>query len=185
MKRLRWLSSMGRIYTNSLSISYQTFKMTFEACLVLRGLSFPIPVLWVDPLKQNSIFLGLTHLHHSLGYFGSHLFAVELSVSKNFRFQSPIYQVCLSEEIARPFEAKLEHTSGRKFCITENGYTGIVPGAVKPGDQLLVIKGIRILYLFYPYEDGFRLIGDAHIHILMDGSACNVPNLKFQEIALL
>jgi hypothetical protein len=86
---------------------------------------------------------------------------------------------------ARPFETKLEYTSGRKFCVTKNGYMGMVPEVAEPGDQLVVVKGTRILFVVSPYKDGYRLLGDAYIHGLMDGKACDLPNLKFEEITLL
>ena len=62
---------------------------------------------------------------------------------------------------------------------------GLVPEAAESGDKLLVVKGSRVMFVVYPYQEGYRLLGDAYIHGLMDGEACNLPNLEFQEITLL
>jgi hypothetical protein len=62
---------------------------------------------------------------------------------------------------------------------------GMIPESAELGDQLLVIKGTRIFFLVRPYQDGYRLIGDAYIPGLMDGKALDLPRLKFEEITLL
>jgi hypothetical protein len=165
-----------------------SFELRFEAYLTLRILTCLLPLPSINPLKYNSIFWasfkGLLLLFVS--EFAYMLLHYILQRTLGFCFQYlQALRFSQLRDTARPFETRLEYTSGGKFCITENGYMGLVPEAAGSGDQLLVVKGSRVLFVVYPYQEGYRLLGDAYIHGLMDGEASGLPNLEFQEITLL
>lgn len=164
------------------------FELQFEAYLTLRILAFLLPLPWLNPLKYNSklwvsfavilVLLASEFTYRLLHYLIQRTFGFCFQYLQALRFSQ-------LRDTARPFETRLEYTSGRKFCITENGYMGLVPEAAESGDQLLVVRGSRVLFVVYPYQEGYRLLGDAYIHGLMDGEASGLPNLEFQEITIL
>jgi hypothetical protein len=68
-----------------------------------------------------------------------------------------------------PFESSMNRfMAGRQFCITEAGYMGWVHSAAETGDSGCRFQGCRIPFVIRPVPTGYRLIGDAHIHGIMD-----------------
>ena len=68
-------------------------------------------------------------------------------------------------------------TSGdRVLFTTAEGYVGLAPRAVAPGDQVYTVLGCTTPLLFRPLMDGrFRLIGDCYCHGLMHSEAILGP----------
>ncbi|ETN40841.1 uncharacterized protein HMPREF1541_05121 [Cyphellophora europaea CBS 101466] len=62
-------------------------------------------------------------------------------------------------------------SQGRKFCITSEGRLGLVPGFSQPGDELVGFVGCPTLYAGRSSGNGYRFVGSAYLHGLMDGSA--------------
>ncbi len=94
---------------------------------MLRTLAFLLPLPWVNSLKYNSMvwvhFTGILLLFVSeFAYILLH-YLLQRTLGLCF----PYFQALRFSQLrdtARPFETRLEYTSGRKFCITENGYMG-------------------------------------------------------------
>lgn len=165
-------------------------ELQSQACLVMRLLSIIIAkcIPRLNPFTGTT-FLGTMISVYLLACVSDHLYRLMLFLVQqfwDFYFQYIRGQRFTQlRDLARPFETRLEYTCGRKFCITENGYMGLVPEVAEVGDQLLVVRGTRYLLVMHGYEEGYRLLGDAYVHGLMDGKALELPDLEFEEINLL
>jgi hypothetical protein len=76
-------------------------------------------------------------------------------------------------------------TRNRKFFVTRNGYLGLGPCDISPGDEVYLISGSKVPFVLRKVEhlenvspeNGssssavFRIIGDAYVHGIMDGEA--------------
>jgi hypothetical protein len=72
-------------------------------------------------------------------------------------------------EDGAPYEhAFLRFAPGRKFCTTSNGYMGWVPSAVQAGDVFCLFEDCRLPFVLRRCEKGYKLIGEAYLHGLMD-----------------
>jgi len=60
-------------------------------------------------------------------------------------------------------------TSPHIFCVTENGYVGMVPRLTRVGDMVCLIYGCEVSYVLREEDEKYRLVGDAYVHRLMDG----------------
>ena len=69
---------------------------------------------------------------------------------------------------------------GRKLCITELGYIGVVPRFSRDGDIICLIQGAQVPFVLRPVSKSssrsdmslprrFELVGEAYIHGIMDG----------------
>ena len=91
-------------------------------------------------------------------------------------------------------------TIGRRLCLTDNGYIGLVPASTEVGDKVAVLYGGAVLYILRhaveqdssEIESGFAncstnickchatvaknyvFVGEAYIHGLMDGAALHL-----------
>jgi hypothetical protein len=74
--------------------------------------------------------------------------------------------------------------AGRRFCISHKGYIGWVHSACRPGDQICVFEGCRVLFAIRPQGDGYQLLGDCYLHGLMDGGAMELPWAEMKQIKL-
>lgn len=68
-----------------------------------------------------------------------------------------------------------QFTWNRRFCVTKNGYIGMVPQGTQPGDLVCVLFGADTPFII---RDGtqqsfvhrsYKLVGDCYIHGMMDG----------------
>lgn len=74
---------------------------------------------------------------------------------------------------------------GRVFCITKNGYFGLVPAGARNGDQVCLFYGGPVPFIIRPLGNGnYRLIGHAYFHGLMHGQVFNLRSFKGQKIVL-
>jgi hypothetical protein len=76
-------------------------------------------------------------------------------------------------------------TRNKKFFITRNGYLGLGPCDVSPGDEIHLISGSKVPFVLRKVEEletvspendassfpVFRIIGDGYVHGIMDGEA--------------
>jgi Heterokaryon incompatibility protein (HET) len=60
---------------------------------------------------------------------------------------------------------------GRKFAITNKGYMSMVPPLAKAGDDIGIIYGAEIPFVFRRDMNVFDLIGECYVHGIMDGEA--------------
>ncbi len=66
--------------------------------------------------------------------------------------------------------------SGGKFVISHDGYIGLAPRAVEPGDQICIVLGCTMLLILRPDEYGrHSVVGPCYVHGLMDGAALLGP----------
>ncbi|KAH8648335.1 hypothetical protein BGZ60DRAFT_423157 [Tricladium varicosporioides] len=57
----------------------------------------------------------------------------------------------------------------RSFFRTEEGYVGLGPYVIQPGDLVGVLFGINVPYILRPVHEGFLLIGECYVHGVMNG----------------
>lgn len=75
--------------------------------------------------------------------------------------------------------------SGRRFCITNKGYMGMVPPLCKPTDVVCIILGALTPYIIRRSSDNetsYEIVGECYMHGMMDGEmleAGKVEQLKF------
>ncbi|ORY13402.1 heterokaryon incompatibility protein-domain-containing protein [Clohesyomyces aquaticus] len=88
------------------------------------------------------------------------------------------------------FFAFLDSSIGRRFCVTANGYIGIVPAGIQEGDRICVICGATVPFVLRPTSklgdgdsEAFQLVGDCYIDGLMGGEA--FFGGTFQKIAII
>lgn len=91
---------------------------------------------------------------------------------------------------AQPFSGAFEHVArGRRFCVTRNGYVGLVPTCAMKGDEICVFLGSAVPFVVSKDENGSAcLVGESYIHGLMDGEALDmvldVDSLEERDIVL-
>ena len=78
--------------------------------------------------------------------------------------------------------------SGRRWCITENGYLGLIPRGSRIGDQVCLFYCGSIPFLVRPHavaqDEGVQLVGHGYFHGLMHGEAFDLRSFKGQSIIL-
>lgn len=60
------------------------------------------------------------------------------------------------------------------FCVTENGYIGMVPPLSKAGDCIALIYGVRVPLVLRQDSQRYRLVGGSYVHSIMDGEALDM-----------
>ena len=68
-------------------------------------------------------------------------------------------------------EAMKNGCEGRRIFIAEDGFIGLGPEALEPGDYICVLAGSRVLLALRPREQHHRLVGEAYIPGMMNGEA--------------
>jgi hypothetical protein len=87
--------------------------------------------------------------------------------------------------VAQFFEAFDLATSRRVFCITDDGYMGLVPNRTKREDHIGVILGCDVPFVLRKAEGGWKLVGECYIHGLMDGEAMRLEQVSVEDIWLI
>lgn len=88
-----------------------------------------------------------------------------LSIYNNREPPSDKDQTRYLDEVAKAFR-------GRSFFVTDDGYIGLAPRTVEPGDQVCILLGCRApLVLRLDATGRHSVIGECYIHGLMDGAA--------------
>ena len=65
---------------------------------------------------------------------------------------------------------------GRSFFTTDDGYIGLAPTAIKPGDHVCVILGCQSPFVLRPCGDGsHKVVGECYIDGFMESAACLGP----------
>ena len=63
------------------------------------------------------------------------------------------------------------HLEGHRFCVTADGYLGLVPTLTKVGDRICVFPGVCAPFVLTEIKDSpqvkYELVGDAYIHELV------------------
>lgn len=71
------------------------------------------------------------------------------------------------DNMERDFGTWYGHSTGRRFCVTENGLMGWIPNRARTG-VICVIPGATTPYVINKSSKGWEMIGPAYIHGLMD-----------------
>ncbi|MCJ1383365.1 hypothetical protein MMC17_006478 [Xylographa soralifera] len=75
-----------------------------------------------------------------------------------------------------------------RFCVSQDGYMGLYPQDTQPGDKIFILLGSAMPAVLRPIEGGYKLIGLAYIHGLMDGEAMaglESGQYQLEEITIL
>lgn len=64
-----------------------------------------------------------------------------------------------------------ETLPGRKFFRTEEGFLGLGPHILEPGDLVCVLFGFKVPYVLRPIDEGFLLIGECYVHGVMNSES--------------
>jgi len=77
-----------------------------------------------------------------------------------------------------------------RFCTTEKGYAGLVPGDAKIGDEVFIANGTAVPFLVR-HDDGKgrkewkKLVGECYVHGIMFGEALAKGDAKDGDICLV
>ena len=76
----------------------------------------------------------------------------------------------------QPFMTALEHTANfGRFCVTRDGYMGLVPKRAAKGDGICVFLGGSVPFVIRRTDSGhYSLVGEGYVHGLMDGKALDM-----------
>jgi hypothetical protein len=58
---------------------------------------------------------------------------------------------------------------GRRMMETGKGYVGIAHKQSRVGDSIVLLQGASVPIILRPCEDGYRVIGEAYVHGIMNG----------------
>ena len=77
---------------------------------------------------------------------------------------------------SQPFiEAFEPLVKGMRFCVTRDGYTGMVPARARSGDGICVFLGGAVPFVIRKTDSGYYLlVGECYVHGLMDGKALDM-----------
>lgn len=101
------------------------------------------------------------------------------------------WQIALSvandEGMYRYCRRLLESTAARNLCTTTQGYIGTGPRSMKMGDVVMLITGLGLPMIVRGEhgEQGYTVVGAAHIHGVMEGDAWPSDEGKLMEIVLV
>ena len=74
--------------------------------------------------------------------------------------------------VARQFDRDvLRMARNRRFCTTKKGYVGWAPPGAQKGDQVCILLGGQVPYVVRPVKGGYKYLGEAYIHGVMNGEA--------------
>ncbi|KAL9634531.1 MAG: hypothetical protein Q9204_002962 [Flavoplaca sp. TL-2023a] len=99
-----------------------------------------------------------------------------------------------SEQPMETLRAKISQTfrydflrvaRNREFCITKKRYMGWCPFETKPGDRICILFGGQTPYIVRKQGAGYRLLGEAYIHGVMNGEVLGMADIKIETIRLL
>ena len=97
------------------------------------------------------------------------------------------------DEIKKINETVQSATTDRRFFITEQGYMGLGPKEMKPGDEIAVLvgghtpfvlrrAGEKVIGSAVGIKQCYTLVGDCYVHGLMDGEAfADIDNIEQVE----
>lgn len=124
----------------------------------------------------------------------THLLATDLS--KHRRDQGGGFAAVLNRSYDYSHKHNPRATQGRQFCITENGYMGLVPKYSQKGDLVVILHGAKTPYVLRKYEcmygddcevemQCYQLVGEAYIHgIICDHKTLLVDRMEQAFILL-
>lgn len=73
----------------------------------------------------------------------------------------------------------------RKFCISRKRLMGWCPFHTEPGDRLCILFGGQTPYVVRKEGAGYRFLGEAYIHGVMNGEVLGMADIKIETIRLI
>ncbi|KAL9602686.1 MAG: hypothetical protein Q9219_001676 [cf. Caloplaca sp. 3 TL-2023] len=73
----------------------------------------------------------------------------------------------------------------RKFCITKKRYMGWCPFNAKAGDRVCILFGGQTPYVVRQEGGGWKLLGEAYLHGVMDGEVLGWRGGRMEEIRIV
>lgn len=87
---------------------------------------------------------------------------------------------------SRPYAvASIDATKGRKCCLTESGYFGMVPLNTRKGDKVFIPCGGSVPFIIRASDERegtYLLIGECYIHGIMSGEAIDSDQFPKEQI---
>jgi hypothetical protein len=71
----------------------------------------------------------------------------------------------------RFFDTARSACTNRQFLRTSQGWRGVGPQTVEPGDMLVILFGSHVPFILRKHDTFYRLISDCYMNGLMDGEA--------------
>jgi hypothetical protein len=72
-----------------------------------------------------------------------------------------------------------------RHCLTAKGFVGQVPTHTIQGDIVVIIMGAAIPFILYQSGRGYRLLGQAYIHGIMNGEAFESSTQLVEDIKII
>jgi hypothetical protein len=63
---------------------------------------------------------------------------------------------------------------GRWFFTTRNGWMGLGPEKLQPGDKVCILFGEKFPCVLRPMGDYHQFLGECYVHSIMDGEAASM-----------
>ncbi|KAE8441364.1 hypothetical protein EG329_005467 [Mollisiaceae sp. DMI_Dod_QoI] len=73
------------------------------------------------------------------------------------------------EALEHMFQRASSVMAYRRLMVTSRGYFGLVSYTVQKGDIVVILFGCSVPMILRPCEEGYRLVGEAYIHGMMEG----------------
>jgi Heterokaryon incompatibility protein (HET) len=87
---------------------------------------------------------------------------------------------------AHHLESRLmRNCQGRKFFTTNRGRIGVGPPETQAGDEVYILYGAGPLYLLRSEDDAIKILGNVHIHELMNLEETPEDTMEENEIVVL
>jgi len=72
----------------------------------------------------------------------------------------------------------------RRMFLTEKGYLGVGPTAVKAGDEVVIVPGAAVPFVLRKHGNIRLLVGEAYVHGIMDGEAMKGDDVVMTNIQI-
>ncbi|TVY83624.1 Heterokaryon incompatibility protein 6 OR allele [Lachnellula suecica] len=105
-------------------------------------------------------------------------FVGEVAKSLGQSYPDAMFGESIEEQIldsfSLPYATALSQCSlYRRFCVTNNGYMGLIPPGSQNGDLVCIIQGAQTPYVLRASMSGsstaYRIVGECYVHGMMDG----------------
>jgi hypothetical protein len=109
--------------------------------------------------------------------------------TKSYSEQSSMEAVAVQTAGAKFAELMVGASTGRRICITEKGYIGLVPPYSQEGDTVAIVFRAQLPFVLREVNRGngsrrLQLVGEYYVHGAMDGEriSSNAEHLAFELV---
>ena len=111
-----------------------------------------------------------TYKHDAARWFSDNL---KNRIPSSSWMQRLAWPVLAKADPGRFHEAFVRACLERRFFITQSGYMGVGPEAMRDGDCVVILFGGKVPYILRRAGSRWRFVGDAYVPVLMEGQAVN------------